>query len=276
MTGDARTRRAGGPDAIRARLRGQWESVASGWAAHADHLDARGEEVAERMIAVSGLAPGDHVLELACGPGGVGLAAARRVAPWTVVMSDIAAGVTAIAAERAELLGLGNVEVRERDLERIEEPDATFDVVLCREGLMLVPEPARAAQELHRVLRPGGRLALTVWGRGPAIRGSAWSSMRSASSWACRSPPPGRPGPSLWGRSPDGSRPCSRTPALPDRASPRSRFLCTSAPSRSGGPGRWPSQAHSLRVWSRCRAPRAARSSSAFARPSPPTGPEPV
>jgi SAM-dependent methyltransferase len=56
------------------------------------------------------------------------------------------------------------VTTRELDLEQIDEPNASYDVVLCREGLMFVPEPARAALEIKRVLRPGGRFALAVWG----------------------------------------------------------------------------------------------------------------
>ncbi len=54
--------------------------------------------------------------------------------------------------------------MRELDLERIDEPDASFDVVLCREGLMLVQDPALALREIARVLRPEGRLSLAVWG----------------------------------------------------------------------------------------------------------------
>lgn len=147
------------------------------------------------MIALARLAPGDRVLELACGPGGVGLAAAPRVAPGEVVRTDVAPEMTAIAAERAARRGLANVRVRERDLERIDEPDASFDVVLCREGLMLVPEPARAAREIHRVLRPGGRVALAV--RGPRARnpwlGLAFDAVGEQLGMAI--PPPGAPGP---------------------------------------------------------------------------------
>lgn len=79
-------------------------------------------------------------------------------------MTDVAPGMTAIAAERAARLGYANVRTGVRDLESIDEPDASFDAVVCREGLMLVPEPDRAAREIHRVVRPGGRVALAVWG----------------------------------------------------------------------------------------------------------------
>jgi SAM-dependent methyltransferase len=142
-----------------------WASVAPSWAEHADYVDARGAAVTEAMLELTRPQPGDRVLELACGPGSVGLAAAARVGPsGEVVMSDVVEEMTSIATARAEALGLTNVSARVLDLERIAEPDGSYDVVLCREGLMLVPEPRLAAAELRRVLRPGGRAALAVWG----------------------------------------------------------------------------------------------------------------
>ena len=187
-----------------------WGAVAGGWAEHADFADARGAAVTERMLALGAPGPGDRVLELAAGPGGPGLAAAERVgAAGEVVISDVAPEMTAIAAARARALGLANVRTRELDLEAIDEPDGAFDVVLCREGLMLVPDPARAAHEISRVLRPGGRVALAVWGprernpwlcarlrRGPrrARRGSAAAGAARAVLARRRRPAPGDPG----------------------------------------------------------------------------------
>ena len=152
-------------DELRHRLHGMWSAVAPAWDAHADYADARGAEVAERMLELAAPAPGDRVLELACGPAGLGLAAAGRVAPGgEVVLSDVAPEMTAIAAARARGAGLANVTARVLDLEDIDAPDGSFDVVLCREGLMFAVDPARAARELRRVLRPGGRAVIAVWG----------------------------------------------------------------------------------------------------------------
>jgi ubiquinone/menaquinone biosynthesis C-methylase UbiE len=183
-------------DQLRAQLHGMWSGVAAGWGEHADFIDARGAELAERMLELTGPRPGERVLELACGPGGLGLAAARRVAPeGEVVLSDVAAEMTAIASTRAQALGLENVSTRELDLERIDEPDESYDVVLCREGLMLVPDPARAAREIRRVLRPGGRTALAVWG--PQERNPWLGCLFDAVSAQLGHPvpPPGIPGP---------------------------------------------------------------------------------
>jgi SAM-dependent methyltransferase len=139
-----------------------WESVAPGWADNADYVDTRAARVTERLLELTRPGPDDRVLELACGAGGTGLAAARTAG--AVVVSDVAPGMTAIARARADARGVANVEARTLDFERIDEPDGSFDVVLCREGLMFAAEPARAAGEIARVLRPGARVAVAVWG----------------------------------------------------------------------------------------------------------------
>ena len=109
-------------------------------------------------------------------------------------MSDVAPGMAAIAAARAAELGL-DVETRVLDFERIDEPDGRYDVVLCREGLMFATEPARAVAEIRRVLRPGGRFAVAVWGpreRNPWL-GVVFDAV--AAQLGRPVPPPGIPGP---------------------------------------------------------------------------------
>ena len=148
------------------------------------------------MLDAACLHRGARVIELACGPGGVGLAAAEIVGPdGAVVLSDFAPEMTAIAAERAEVAGLTNVTTREVNLEQIDYPDATFDTALCREGLMLVPDPASAVREAHRILRPDGRAVFTVWGprqRNPWL-GLLFDAITAQLGVAI--PPPGVPGP---------------------------------------------------------------------------------
>jgi len=194
---DAEVRRAGAAgDELRARLRGMWASVAGEWQKHAGYVDERGAPITEKMLERALPQPGERVLELASGPGSVGLAAAPRVAPdGEVVISDLVAEMTSIAAARAEASGVENVSTKVLDLERIEEADESYDVVLCREGLMLVPDPARAAHEIRRVLRPGGRVAIAVWGpreRNPWL-GIVFDTV--SAQLGAPTPPPGIPPP---------------------------------------------------------------------------------
>jgi SAM-dependent methyltransferase len=192
----ARPTERSGPDGLRGQLHGMWAAVAPGWAHHAAYADARGAEIGEKLLALAAPAPGERVLELACGPGGLGLAAAPRVAPGgEVVLSDVVPEMTAIASARAGALGLTNVSTRVLDLEDIEQPDDSYDVVLCREGLMFATDPRRAVSEMRRVLRPGGRVAVAVWG--PAER-NPWLGVvfDAVSAQLDRPvPPPGIPGP---------------------------------------------------------------------------------
>jgi SAM-dependent methyltransferase len=148
---------AAAPD--RTHFHAMWGSVADSWAEHSDYIDARGAHVTEAMLDRTAPQPGERVLELACGGGSVGLAAADR--GCEVVLSDVAPEMTAIAARRAA--GRPGVSTLVLDLEEIAQPEASYDVVLCREGLMLTPDPGRAAREIARVLRPGGRVAVAVW-----------------------------------------------------------------------------------------------------------------
>lgn len=181
---------------LAAGLHAMWGAVADGWGEHADFVDARSAALTARMLDRAALRPGERVLELAGGAGGLGMAAAEQVGPdGEVVLSDVAAEMTAIAARRAAARGIGNVTARELDLEGIAEPDASFDVVLCREGLMFALDPAQAAGEIRRVLRPGGRFAVAVWG--PRERNPWLGIVLDAVSEQLGAPvpPPGIPGP---------------------------------------------------------------------------------
>jgi len=193
-TAAARDRAA--DDEHRRRLHGMWAAVAPSWEHHADYVDARGEVITVELLAAAEVRSGQQVLELACGAGGLGLAAAALVGPdGAVVVSDVVPEMTAIAAARAAARGVDNVTARSLDLEQIAEADGTYDAVLCREGLMFAADPARAAGEIARVLRPGGRAAFAVWG--PRAR-NPWLGLvfdAVGAQMGVPMPPPGLPGP---------------------------------------------------------------------------------
>lgn len=112
----------------------------------------------------SGAAPGHTILDAACGTGLPSLALAHCVRPGGKVLAiDISGEMVATARRKAALAGIDNIEHREMDLAALDLPDAAFDAVTCSFALMFCPDPVKAASELHRVLRPQGRLAIAVW-----------------------------------------------------------------------------------------------------------------
>ncbi|MGH2836282.1 MAG: class I SAM-dependent methyltransferase, partial [Solirubrobacteraceae bacterium] len=148
----------------RERLLDGWDEAAKGWGRQADRVQDAARPISEWMIAHAKPAPGERVLELAAGPGDTGFMAARKIEPGgTLICSDAVAGMLDIARERAAEQGVGNVEFKQLQLEWIDVPTASVDVVLCRWAVMLTLDPGAALRECRRVLKPGGRLALAVW-----------------------------------------------------------------------------------------------------------------
>ena len=116
------------------------------------------------VLTAAHLQPGERVVDVACGTGMVTLPAAEAVGPsGSVLATDLAPRMVDETARRAADLGLANVEVRRGDAEDL-GPAGGFDVALCSLGLMYVPAPAAALAEMARVLRPGGRAVVAVWG----------------------------------------------------------------------------------------------------------------
>ena len=152
------------PDEQRAASRETWEQAAAGWGRFADRVRDWGMGISAAMVDALSPQPGQRLLELAAGPGDTGFMAAELIAPGgTLICSDGAEAMLDVARERAAALDISNVEFRQLELEWIDLPTADVDGVLCRWGIMLVVDPAAAAQEIRRVLRPGGRAALAVW-----------------------------------------------------------------------------------------------------------------
>jgi ubiquinone/menaquinone biosynthesis C-methylase UbiE len=117
------------------------------------------------LMARAALAPDERVLDVACGTGLVAFGAAEAVAPHgQVVGIDLSGRMVETARRRAQGRKLSNVSFARMDAERLELSDASFDVVVCALGLMYMPHPEQAVREMRRVLRPGGRLSLAVWG----------------------------------------------------------------------------------------------------------------
>jgi ubiquinone/menaquinone biosynthesis C-methylase UbiE len=113
------------------------------------------------LLDAAALAPGECVLDVASGTGQVALQAAEAVgALGSVLGIDLSARMVDAAQRRAP----PNTCFARMDAQELALPGAHFDVVLCSLGLMYLPDPGQALREMRRVLRPGGRLVLSVWG----------------------------------------------------------------------------------------------------------------
>ena len=121
--------------------------------------------MSERLVELLGPRPGQTIVDLAAGPGDTGFLAAPLVRPGgRLVTTDVAPEMLDTARRRAAELGLDDVEFLTEDIAALSFDDATVDGILCRWGLMLVPDMDAAAAEIRRVLRAEGRAALAVWG----------------------------------------------------------------------------------------------------------------
>jgi SAM-dependent methyltransferase len=143
-----------------------WRSVAAGWERQRSLFWDSTHVVSERLVELLDPQPGETILELAAGPGDTGLLAARSLVPGGhLVSTDFAQEMVDAARRRAAELGFGDevVSFRLEDMTSLSFDDGSFDGVVCRWGLMLVPDIPAAAGEIERVLRPDGRAALAVW-----------------------------------------------------------------------------------------------------------------
>jgi ubiquinone/menaquinone biosynthesis C-methylase UbiE len=111
------------------------------------------------------LKPGASVLDVCCGSGASALPAAEQVGhTGRVIGVDVAEKLLNLASAKAQNKGLNNVEFRLGDMLDTGFADASFDAVVCVFGIFFVPDIPAAISELWRVLRPGGKLAITTWG----------------------------------------------------------------------------------------------------------------
>ena len=140
--------------AVKARQQGAWSS--GDYAVVGTTLQVVGEELSEALD----LRSGQKVLDVAAGNGNASLAAARR---WCdVVATDYVPALLERARERAAAERLA-IEFREADAEALPFPNASFDVVVSTFGVMFTPDQDRAAAELIRVCRHGGKIGLANW-----------------------------------------------------------------------------------------------------------------
>jgi ubiquinone/menaquinone biosynthesis C-methylase UbiE len=135
-----------------------------------------------RTVELASLPIGSQVLDVCCGAGASALPTAEAVGPTgNVIGVDLANQLLESARAKAIQRRLGNIEFELGDMLALRFPIASFDAVVCVFGIFFVPDMARAVGELWRRIRPGGKLAVTTWGRNfcePA-NNAFWSSIKS-------------------------------------------------------------------------------------------------
>jgi enediyne biosynthesis protein CalE5 len=142
-----------------------WDEAAAGWAKWWQTFEQAAQVVSNRLIDLAGVQPGWRVLDIATGIGEPAASAARKVGPKGKVLAvDHSAGMLQAARHRAAQLGLANIEFRQLDAESIALPEHDFNAILCRWGLMFLPDLTGALGRMRALLADGGRLAAAVWG----------------------------------------------------------------------------------------------------------------
>jgi len=151
---------------IRDQQTQSWNNIATGWKKWdlmtMDFLKPMGDEI----IRVLAPRKNDQILDIGSGTGEPGLTIATMLTGGKVFITDIADNMVDIARENAAKRGIKNVEILVAEVSELPFADNTFDAISCRFGFMFFPDMQLAAKEMVRVLKPGGKIATSVWNVG--------------------------------------------------------------------------------------------------------------
>jgi SAM-dependent methyltransferase len=122
------------------------------------------------LLALLDPRPGESALDLGTGPGEPAMSIAARVGEKGHVLGvDLSERMVELARGAAQARGLRNVEFRAMDCSKLELPDSGFDAAVSSFGFQIFTDPERAARETLRILRPGGRIAASIWSTGERV-----------------------------------------------------------------------------------------------------------
>lgn len=148
---------------IREQQKASWNKFSPGWKKWddltMDFLRPMGDEII-RQINPKG---NQVILDVAAGTGEPGLTIASMLTAGKVIITDLSDDMLVIARENAAHRGIKNIETRACDVCELPFADNSFDAISCRFGFMFFPDMLLAAREMVRVLKPGGRIATSVW-----------------------------------------------------------------------------------------------------------------
>ncbi|GAB3437176.1 class I SAM-dependent methyltransferase [Flindersiella endophytica] len=179
--------------AYKMQQRAHWENSSPGWDAWTEVFERGGASVTARLLELGRVRKGQAVLDVATGQGEPALSAAGLVGPTGRVLGvDASPAMLSVARRRAG--DLPQAEFAEADLDAIDQPEASFDVVLSRFGLMFAVDPVHTLNRLAAALRPGGVLVAAVWGPASSSLVATGPGVL-AQRLALPAPEPGTPGP---------------------------------------------------------------------------------
>lgn len=148
-----------------------WHTIAEKFDIWLPFIEPSGSAMIDAIAAKSG----DKVLDIASGTGEPALTLARQNSNIEITGTDAAEGMVEVANAKAQKLGLNNMHFQQMPGDQLAFPDAHFDHVLCRFGLMFFEDPLRGLKEIRRVLKPGGRFAFAVWHTAESMPMMRWS-----------------------------------------------------------------------------------------------------
>ena len=142
-----------------------WRESAPYWERHRDHLRAMFAPVTDSLLDSAAIGQGHRVLDVACGSGEPTFSIADAVGSGgSVIATDVVEEMVASVRRESGRIAAGHVRTAVCSAVSLPFCDASFDRAVSRFGAMFFPDAAAAARELTRVTRPGGRVALVVWG----------------------------------------------------------------------------------------------------------------
>jgi len=149
---------------IRDNQKNSWNKFSPGWKKWDDLTMNFLKPYGNEIIKYLNLNDSAHVLDIAAGTGEPGLTIAPMLRDGKVIVTDLSEGMLEIAKTKAEQKGIKNLETMVADACELPFEDNSFDALSCRFGFMFFPDIELAAKEMKRVLKPGGKIATTVWG----------------------------------------------------------------------------------------------------------------
>jgi ubiquinone/menaquinone biosynthesis C-methylase UbiE len=141
-----------------------WNKYSAGWRKWDEVLMTAMRPIGDSLVNSLKLNGNEHVLDVASGTGEPGLTLSALLPNGSVIGSDLSENMVVIANQHASERGITNYQSQQCDATNLPFEENYFDHIICRFGIMFFPDMDMGLREMVRVLKPGGRLSVAVWG----------------------------------------------------------------------------------------------------------------